>query len=413
VDAQPPETAAANSGNHGLARILVLMAAGGLVTWDSRASDCACPGAVHASAIGAAASAVRIFRQTAAAMRSIACLVIVLFLSGCSREPAAQQFDGDTMGTTYSITITRLPEGIGRDALQRVVDGVLDEVNRHLSTYDPTSEISAFNASRSTDAIVVSPQLRTVVALAAEVSAASGGAFDITVGPLVRAWGFGSGQGAASPVAPSALDTAPAALGGTRESTGYQKLELPADEHTLRKAAPALELDVDGIAPGYAVDLIAGRFEALGVRDYLVELGGELRARGRSPGGRPWRVAIEAPLRGERKPYTLVELDGMSASTSGDYRDFRVVGGRRVSHTIDPRTGAPVTNGLASVCVLAPSAARADAWATALMVLGPEDGLALARRHGLAALFIERDVAGAGYKERSTLEFERLRRPLD
>ena len=158
---------------------------------------------------------------------------------------------------------------------------------------------------------------------------------------------------------------------------------------------------------------MAGRFEALGVRDYLVELGGELRAGGLSPAGRPWRVAIEAPLRGERKPYTLVELDGMSASTSGDYRDFRVVGGRRVSHTIDPRTGAPVTNGLASVCVLSPSAARADAWATALMVLGPEDGLALARRHGLAALFIERDVAGAGYKERSTLEFERLRRPLD
>jgi len=183
--------------------------------------------------------------------------------------------------------------------------------------------------------------------------------------------------------------------------------------HTLRKATPALELDVDGIAPGYAVDMIAERFEALGVRDYLVELGGELRARGRSPAGRPWRVAVEAPLRGERRPFALVELDGMSASTSGDYRDFRMVGGRHVSHTIDPRTGAPVTNRLASVCVLHPSAARADAWATALMVLGREHGLALARRHGLAALFIERDAAGTGFTERSTLEFERLRRPLD
>jgi FAD:protein FMN transferase len=335
----------------------------------------------------------------------------LLWACGCA--PVAQQFDGHTMGTTYSITVTRLPDGVSRDALQRVVDGVLDEVNRHLSTYDATSEISAFNASRSTDAIVVSPQLRTVVAVAAEVSAASGGAFDITVGPLVRAWGFGSGQSEASPVAPSGLDTAPAALDRAREKIGYQKLELPADVHTLRKAVPALELDVDGIAPGYAVDLIAERFEALGVRDYLVELGGELRARGRSPAGRPWRVAVEAPLRGERKPYTLVELDGMSASTSGDYRDFRIVGGKRVSHTIDPRTGAPVTHRLASVCVLHRSAARADAWATALMVLGPVDGLALARRSGVAALLIERDAAGGGFTERSTPEFERLRRPLD
>lgn len=192
-----------------------------------------------------------------------------------------------------------------RGSLQAVIDGVLEEVNQHLSTYDPKSEISAFNASRSTDAIVVSPQLREVVAISAEVSAVAGGAFDITVG----------------------------------SGTGYQKLELPADVHTLRKVAPELELDVDGVAPGYAVDLIAGRFEALGVHDYLVELGGEVRANGQSPAGRPWRVAVEVPLGGEREPYTLVELDGVSVSTSGDYRDFRIVEGRRLSHTIDPRTG--------------------------------------------------------------------------
>lgn len=207
------------------------MAVGGLVTWDSRASDFACPGAVHTSAIGAAASAALVFRQTAAAMRSIACVVVVLFLCGCNRGPAPQQFDGRTMGTTYSVTVTRLPEGVTRSHLQAVIDGVLLDVNRHLSTYDPKSEISAFNASRSTDAVVVSPQLRTVVAIAAEVSDASGGAFDITVGPLVRAWGFGSGQGAAS----SDLDTGPAAPGRSRESTGYRQLELPADVHTLRK----------------------------------------------------------------------------------------------------------------------------------------------------------------------------------
>jgi len=344
------------------------------------------------------------------AARTLAAIVLTWV---CACTPAPEQFDGRTMGTTWSVTVTRLPEGVTREALQAVIDSVLEEINRHLSTYDPASEISAFNASRSTDAIEVSPQLREVVAISLEVSAATGGAFDITVGPLVRAWGFGSGQGAALPAAPPTLDTAPAALDRIRETTGYQKLELPAGVHTLRKALPTLELDVNGIAPGYAVDLIAERFEALGVRDYLVELGGELRARGRSPGGSPWRAAVEVPWSGERRPYTLVELDGMSASTSGDYRDFRIVGGRRVSHTIDPRTGAPVTNGLASVCVLLPSAARADGWATALMVLGPEDGLALARRSGLAALFIERDASGHGFSERSTPEFERLRRALD
>jgi len=310
------------------------------------------------------------------------------------------------MGTTYSVTVTRLPDGVTRQAVQAAIDGVLDEVNRHLSTYDPTSEISAFNALRSTDAVPVSPQLHAVVALAEAVSAESGGAFDITVGPLVRAWGFGGGQGASSPapVTPSP---------GPGPGDGRHRLELASDGHSLRKTAADIELDVNGIAPGYAVDLIAERFDALALRDYLIELGGEVRARGRSPAGRAWLVAVEMPLRGERKPYTLVELNGMSASTSGDYRDFRIVDGRRVSHTMDPRTGGPVSNDLASVCVLDPSAARADAYATALMVLGPVDGLALAGRRGIAALFIEREASGGEFRESSTPEFERLRRPLD
>ncbi len=327
-----------------------------------------------------------------------------MWAGGCT--PAPQQFDGPTMGTTYSVTVTRLPGGVTRETVQTVIDGVLDEVNRHLSTYDPKSEISAFNALRSTEAVPVSPQLQAIVALAEAVSAESGGAFDITVGPLVRAWGFGDGQGTSTPAA----EPSPA---GTRPGDSPPRLELSDDGQTLRKTAAGIELDVNGIAPGYAVDLIAERFDALAVRDYLIELGGEVRARGRSPAGRAWRVAVEMPLRGERMPYTLVELDGMSASTSGDYRDFRIVDGHRVSHTMDPRTGVPVANDLASVSVLDPSAARADAYATALMVLGPVDGLALAGRLGLAVLFIEREDPGGDFRESSTPEFERLRRPLD
>lgn len=345
--------------------------------------------------------------HTPAVMRGVACFLALLALGVFGCAPGPQQFDGRTQGTTYAITVTQLPDGVTHEQIQAAIDGALRTVDGHLSTWNSQSEISAFNRRRDTAPVAVSPQLYAVVGQSREVSAASRGAFDITVGPLVQAWGFGSDADHAAAV------PGPELLARARARTGYQKLESDAAGHALRKTVPDLELDVAGIAQGYTVDLIAERFEALGVGDYLIELGGELRGRGRNPAGRPWRVAVEAPLSGERKPYALVELDGMSASTSGDYRDFRVVADRRVSHIIDPRTGAPVTNGLASVCVLHPSAAYADAYATALMVLGPDAGLALARQLGLAALFIEHDHTGHGFHERSTPEFERLRRPLD
>jgi thiamine biosynthesis lipoprotein len=337
-------------------------------------------------------------------------LVVALIASGaCRPAQSPERFDGRTMGTTYSVTVTRLPNAVPRESLQSVIDEVLDQVNEHLSTYNASSEISAFNASTSTDPVVVSPQLLAVVRIATDVSRSSAGAFDITVGPLVRAWGFGETAAASSSATGPNAET----IARLRAATGYDKLELGPDGRSLRKAAPALQLDVNGIAPGYAVDLMAERFEAIGVHDYLIELGGEVRARGRSPAGRPWRVAVEAPLSGVRKPYALLELDGLGVSTSGDYRDSRQVGGRRVSHSIDPRTGAPVRHRLASVCVVHASAAYADAFATALMVLGPEEGMALARRLGLAALFIERSPDGALFTEQSTPGFQRLRRPLD
>jgi thiamine biosynthesis lipoprotein len=310
------------------------------------------------------------------------------------------------MGTTYSVTVASHPQAVRHEAIQSVIDGVLDEVNRSLSTYDARSEIARFNASATTDPIAVSTSLRAIAAIAGEVSAATGGAFDITVGPLVQAWGFG--------VDSPALERMPSqdAINRLEADVGFARLELVPDGRSLRKAVPGLQLDVNGIAPGYAVDLIAERFDALGVQDYLVELGGEVRAHGRSPRGRPWRVAVEAPLSGERKPYALVELDGLAVSTSGDYRDFRETNGHRYSHTIDPRTGAPIANGLASVSVVHRSTAFADAYATALMVLGTDAGMELAGRLGLAAMFIERNANGPGFTERSTPAFDQLRRPL-
>jgi thiamine biosynthesis lipoprotein len=203
-------------------------------------------------------------------------------------------------------------------------------------------------------------------------------------------------------------------LDALRATIGHDRLQLREQPPALRKAVPELTLDLDGIAPGWAVDRIAGRLESLGVADYLVELGGEVRARGRSPAGRPWRVAIERPVPGQRRPLGVIELDVPgSVSTSGDYRDYREIGGRRVSHTIDPRTGRPVDHALAAVTVVHVSAAAADAWSTALMVLGPDEGMAVAQRQGLAALFVTRSAATGQFGESATPQFERLRLRTD
>ena len=309
------------------------------------------------------------------------------------------------MGTTYSVSIPRLPPGTDRAAVEGAISEVLRLANDHLSGWNERSELVHFNARASTDWQPVSPVLFELVAQAQAVSRATNGTFDITVGPLVRAWGFGAAANA-EPTAPS-----PELLAQLRGNVGYERLELRPSPPALRKSTPGLQVDLDGIAPGWAVDRIAASFDALGIRDYLVELGGEVRARGANAEGRRWRVAVEAPKAGERQAYAVIELDGVGVSTSGDYRDYREVDGRRISHTIDPRSGAPVEHGLASVTVVRESVADADAWATALMVLGPEEGMALARRERLAALIIRRGEQPGTFVADETPEFARLRVP--
>jgi thiamine biosynthesis lipoprotein len=328
---------------------------------------------------------------------------LLALLAGCSRAPGPLQLEGPTMGTTYSVSIPRLPGGTDRAAVEGVIADVLREADEHLSGWNDQSELVAFNARTSIDWQPVSPVLFESVAQAQAVSRATGGTFDITVGPLVRAWGFGA-RAKVQPATP-----APELLVQLRDDVGYAKLDLRPSPPALRKLTPRVEIDLDGIAPGWAVDRIAARFEALGIRDYLVELGGEVRARGVNAEGRRWRVAVETPQAGERQAYAVIELDGVGVSTSGDYRDYREVEGRRISHTIDPRTGAPVTHGLASVTVVHASVAEADAWATAMLVLGPEEGMALARREQLAALFIRRGERPGRFTAEETPEFAKLR----
>jgi thiamine biosynthesis lipoprotein len=333
-------------------------------------------------------------------------LVALLMLCGCQRAPTPEYLAGDTMGTTYHVTVAALPRGVSRAAVQAVIDDELADVDAHLSTYRPDSEISRFDANPTAEWVPAAEPLYAVLAEAQRVSGESGGAFDVTVAPLVSLWGFGE----AGPVAPR--EPTAAEIEAALATVGYGKLELRPSPRAVRKQVPGLRIDVAGIAPGYAVDRIAERLASLGVRSCIVEIGGEVRAWGRSPQQRPWRVAVEEPVAGERRPYALVDLDGMSISTSGDYRDYRIVGARRISHAIDPRRGEPVQHDLASVSVLERSAMSADAYATALMVLGPEEGFRFAQRHHLAALFLERVTGSESWRERVTPEFSRLRRPL-
>jgi thiamine biosynthesis lipoprotein len=336
-------------------------------------------------------------------------LAVLLLLAGCDARDTATAFAGPTMGTTYHILIADHVSALQRDEIQQYIDAELKVFNAHLSTYDPTSEISRLNADVSGEWLAVSPLLFEVIRESARVSAASGGAFDITIGNLVQEWGFGPDG-----VAPTIDNPVTPPRGREpRRADGWRQLELrAAPVPAVRKRVSSLRLDVNGIAPGVAVDRLVAGLQDKGFRNVLVEIGGEVRGQGRRPDHRPWQIAIEAPVTGERIVYAGLEVLDCAVSTSGDYRDSRITSeGQRISHTIDPHTGQPIANDLASVTVVAPTAATADAFATALSVLGSEKGYALAVRLGLPVLFIERTTEPGKWHERASPAFERLRRP--
>jgi thiamine biosynthesis lipoprotein len=294
-------------------------------------------------------------------------------------------FAGQTMGTTWDVKVASSPFSPGEQRrVAAAAQAALDRVNALMSTWDPASEISRFNASESLEPFAIAPETAAVLRIAAEVSERSEGAFDITVRPLVNAWGFGAVNTLPSTPTPETL----AAL---RRHVGWQKIVLDEDTSSVRKAHPKTEIDLSAIAKGFGVDQVAEALEALGHHDYLVEVGGELRASGVRLDGAVWRVAIEQPDSEIRAIHQVLELKNLSMATSGDYRNFYEEAGVRLSHTIDPREGAPIRHALASVTVLHPSAVHADAWATALNVLGPEAGYAVAVREGLPAYFILRE----------------------
>lgn len=292
---------------------------------------------------------------------------------------------GEVMGTTYTVKVvaqTREEQSEqSAAALAQTVKEALDAVDQSMSTYKPDSELSRFNAGPADQDVDISPGVAEVLTVAFNVHRRSGGAFDVTVGPLVERWGFGA-KGELTEV-PSSAD-----IDALRSRLGHEHLDFDMTASTLRKDAKDLRVDLSAIAKGYGVDRAAAALHEAGWDNFLVEVGGEVRVSGKTEAGRAWRLAVEKPSTSERTIFEVIELEDQAMATSGDYRNFTVVDGTRYSHTIDPTTGRPVTHELASVSVLADSCAEADALATALNVLGPQRGLELAEREGLPALFL-------------------------
>lgn len=339
------------------------------------------------------------------------CLLVFVALSAWRMCPSGQPdvttasspvlvFEGPTMGTTWRVKVA--DDGAHDSApILPAIEAELAEVDRHMSDYRDDSAITGFNRHRATTPFPAPGPLLEVVQIASRVSERTGGAFDITIAPLVDAWGFGRPGPRAD--APSDVE-----IDRLRAGVGWRGLHVDLSEETLRKDHPELAITLSAIAPGYAADRISDRLVTLGFPNHLVDVGGEFRARGDGPDG-PWRLGIERPDGpvDARVVHEVVVLRDAALATSGDYRNYREQDGRRISHTLDPRTGRPIDHTLASVTVIADTAALADAYATALNVLGPDDGFAAAEREQLAALFLVRD--GPGFAPRATSAFAALR----
>ncbi len=315
-------------------------------------------------------------------------IVVAAFLAHrfAGRGSREIHLSGGTMGTTYNIKFFPPDDSWNEAAERRLEDDIaktLDDVNQKMSTWLPDSELSRFNRSEVGEPFTLSAETFGVFEAALEVSKRSGGAFDITVGPVVNAYGFGPGLDHYEEPDAATLDR-------LAEAIGYQKLLIDPAHRTVTRTHAGMYCDLSAIAKGYGVDRVAAVLDRHAIGGYMVEIGGEVRLRGRRDKDRLWRIAVEKPV-GEGRPLQkILELTDISIATSGDYRNFFIRDGRRISHTIDPRTARPVEHTLASVTVLHEHCMWADAWATALMVLGPQEGFAVAEREKLAVLFLIR-----------------------
>ncbi|WP_027055682.1 FAD:protein FMN transferase [Mesorhizobium erdmanii] len=299
-------------------------------------------------------------------------------MSKMSTDLVRHALNGPTMGTRWS-AIFYAPSGFDAEAVRAALQAAVDEVDAQMSTWKPDSDLMRLNRAPAGAWATIPGRLLDVIRLGLAVGRASGGAFDIGMGDAVSAWGFGPAE-----ASPDRIRSATQA----RHAHAHDVLEI--DGARIRKRLP-ITLDLNGVAKGYGVDCLAEILGSCGIRDGLVSIDGELRAIGLRPDGEAWTVAVEQPDPEHRAPHSILSLQDRAVATSGDYRHWVEVRGRRLSHTFDPARAAPLMNPPASVTVLASTCAQADAWATALMVLGPDRGGEVALRLGLDALFLLRD----------------------
>ena len=316
--------------------------------------------------------------------------LITVFLTACDNSTLTNSnktkslIQGKTMGTTFNVSIVHLKSlKIDIKALKSDIDKLLIAVNQQVSTYIPDSQISQFYDNKTTNWIEINEDFYHIVAAAQKVSHLSNGAFDITVSPLIDSWGFGAKNNDSPP-----SDTKIKELLG---NIGYKRLKLNEAKSSIKKEIPSLRIDLSAIAKGFAVDKLSLLLSEKGFPNHLVEIGGELRASGTNQSDKSWRIAVEQPDTSSTIANKGIEISNRAVATSGDYRNYFVENGVRRSHIIDPNSGYPITHKLASVTVLHESTMFADAYATAVLVMGEELGKSFAEENNFDVLMIIRD----------------------
>lgn len=300
------------------------------------------------------------------------------------------------MGTYYVIKYLQPTKNYNKQNLQNGVDRVLERINEQMSTYRPDAEISRFNSSRQINQLfLVSAATALVVNEAIRIHQLTDGGLDITLLPLVNLWGFGSEK------QKEELPT-DEELAERKSWTGIDKL-IVKDNHLIKKI-PQLAIDLSAIAKGYGVDAVAEYLQSQGIERYLVDIGGEVRAKGKNADDKFWRIAIEKPGQAlKQEVQRVIELDNKSVATSGSYRNYFEDKGVRYSHILDPKTGNPITHRLVSITVIADACMTADGLATGLGVLGPEQAMLLANKHNIPVLMIVK--TDQGFEERYSQAF--------
>ncbi|MCW9733045.1 FAD:protein FMN transferase [Avibacterium sp. 20-15] len=328
-------------------------------------------------------------------------ILLACCLTACQKDPEIVTLSGKTMGTTYHIKYITEEGSQSVTDTHEGIEHILKDVNDKMSTYIPTSELSRFNQNRQVNTpIEISADLAKVIGEAIRLNKVTQGALDVTVGPLVNLWGFGPEKRVEKAPSQQQLDE-------RRAWVGIEKLKLSesAGKFYLEKAVPELYVDLSSIAKGFGVDQVADYLESLGIGNYMVEIGGEIRAKGNNSENKPWQIAIEKPtFDGSRSVEQVVGLHNLAMATSGDYRIYFEENGVRYSHEIDPQTGRPIQHHLASITVLAPSSMTADGLSTGLFVLGEAKALDIAEQQKLAVYLIIKTEKGFEVKMSSAFK---------